>query len=107
MTGVFMGPLAPCPFCGEDEALTINSGRKYSWVACGICFGRGGQGVSPKVAREAWNSRHQATRATTRFDNDDAAKSLYDTWSDQPGWVPWVERGNSTMQERARREVTL
>lgn len=42
-----------------------------------------------------------------RFANDDAAKVLYDSWSDQPGWVPWVERGNSTMQERARREVSL
>jgi hypothetical protein len=42
-----------------------------------------------------------------RFANDDAAKALYDTWSGQAGWVPWVERGNSLMQERARREVML
>lgn len=33
------------------------------------------------------------------------ARKLYDSWSDQPGWVPWVERGNSLMQERARRET--
>lgn len=42
-----------------------------------------------------------------RFANDEAAKALYNTWDDQPGWVPWVERGNSLMQERARREVML
>lgn len=42
-----------------------------------------------------------------RFANDAAAKALYDTWSHMPGWVPWVERGNSDMQERARREVML
>ena len=42
-----------------------------------------------------------------RYANDDAAKALYDTWSGHPGWVPWVDRGNSIMQERARREVML
>lgn len=42
---------------------------------------------------------------TDRFANDAAAKALYDTWSDQPGWVPWVERGNSLMQSKARREA--
>ena len=41
-----------------------------------------------------------------RYANDDAAKALYDTWSGHPGWVPWVDRGNSIMQERARREAT-
>ncbi|MDK8188408.1 MULTISPECIES: hypothetical protein [Sphingomonas] len=42
-----------------------------------------------------------------RYASDAAAKALYDSWSDRPGWVPWVERGNSDMQERARREVAL
>jgi len=42
-----------------------------------------------------------------RYANDDAAKTLYDSWSEHPGWVPWVDRGNSAMQERARREVSL
>lgn len=48
-----------------------------------------------------------AVERCDRFANDEAAKALYDTWSNQPGWMPWVERGNSTMQERARREVAL
>lgn len=42
-----------------------------------------------------------------RLASEAVAKALYDSWSDQPGWVPWVERGNSDMQERARREVML
>lgn len=33
------------------------------------------------------------------------ARSLYDTWKDQPGWVPWVEGGNSVRQTDARRAV--
>lgn len=40
-----------------------------------------------------------------RYANDEAAKALYDSWSNLPGWVPWVDRGNSTMQDKARREV--
>lgn len=42
-----------------------------------------------------------------RFANDAAAKALYDSWSYMTGWVPWVERGNSDMQERARLEATI
>lgn len=30
------------------------------------------------------------------------ARVIYDQWADQCGWVPWVERGNSTMQDEAR-----
>lgn len=40
-----------------------------------------------------------------RYANDAAAKVIYDTWRDQPGWVQWEERGNSFMQQRARDEV--
>lgn len=49
------------------------------------------------------------TSANTRnrFASDVAAKALYDTWRDQPGWVPWIERGNSTKQEEARRIIRL
>lgn len=31
------------------------------------------------------------------------ARAIYDQWSDQPGWVPWVESGNSHRQDDARR----
>lgn len=30
------------------------------------------------------------------------AKEVYNSWKIEDGWVPWVEGGNSTMQERAR-----
>lgn len=42
-----------------------------------------------------------------RFANEAAAKALYDTWGNMPGWVPWVDGGNSNMQDRARREAKL
>jgi hypothetical protein len=31
------------------------------------------------------------------------AREIYDGWKDQPGWVPWVEGGNSHRQDDARR----
>lgn len=30
------------------------------------------------------------------------AKMIYGTWSKQPGWVPWIDGSNSTMQDKAR-----
>lgn len=41
-----------------------------------------------------------------RYANDAAARVIYDGWSDLPGWVPWVEHGNSERQDQARREAT-
>lgn len=34
---------------------------------------------------------------------EDKAVNIYNSWSSHPGWVPWVARGNSTMQDKARR----
>ncbi|AZD50527.1 hypothetical protein [Pseudomonas chlororaphis] len=34
-----------------------------------------------------------------------AARTTYETWSQQPGYVPWVEHGNSLKQEEARAMV--
>lgn len=31
------------------------------------------------------------------------ARAIYQQWFEQPGWVPWVEHGNSTRQDDARR----
>lgn len=31
------------------------------------------------------------------------AKEIYATWSEEEGYVPWVEGGNSTHQDKARR----
>lgn len=33
------------------------------------------------------------------------AKEIYNSWSDQPGWKPWVEGGNSNKQMEARAEA--
>jgi len=32
-----------------------------------------------------------------------AARKLYDSWCDKPGWKPWVPGGNSFAQDEARR----
>lgn len=34
---------------------------------------------------------------------EEGAQALYDTWSWQTGWVPWVPSGNSLKQDEARR----
>jgi hypothetical protein len=56
MTPVYMGALAPCPFCGEAEAIGIHTPRK-SAVRCGVCLTDGPQADSPAYAREGWNTR--------------------------------------------------
>jgi hypothetical protein len=33
------------------------------------------------------------------------ARVIYESWSGQPGFVPWVDGGNSTMQGEARGEA--
>ena len=43
-----------------------------------------------------WFTHHAPTT------NEQEAEALYDTWRDQPGWVPWVAGGNSDMQDLAR-----
>lgn len=35
------------------------------------------------------------------------AKKIYESWSDQPEYVPWVEGGNSFKQDEARRIALL
>ncbi|MCO7556144.1 hypothetical protein [Metapseudomonas otitidis] len=35
------------------------------------------------------------------------AKKIYESWSDQPEYVPWVEGGNSFKQDEARRLALL
>lgn len=45
----------------------------------------------------------------TPFANETAielmAQMLYETWAEERGYVPWVPRGNSTMQDQARQQV--
>lgn len=33
---------------------------------------------------------------------EERAQTIYESWKDQPGWVPWVSGGNSTRQDDAR-----
>ncbi|EJZ58513.1 hypothetical protein I1A_002841 [Pseudomonas fluorescens R124] len=33
---------------------------------------------------------------------EEKARAIYEGWSVKPGFVPWVEGGNSTMQREAR-----
>jgi hypothetical protein len=39
------------------------------------------------------------------LDIEPQARAIYEGWSAQPGFVPWVEGGNSTMQQNARDEA--
>lgn len=41
-----------------------------------------------------------------KWDSEAAAKALYETWSRQPQYIPWVNGGNSIMQDKARRLVS-
>lgn len=41
------------------------------------------------------------------FGREERAKAIYNGWRDQPGWVPWVEGGNSHKQDEARRLAVL
>lgn len=98
----------PCPYCGaEGEQLLLYS-CGYHHIECVICFATGPRGSTPEIAVEGWNTRvaPPTIKQRDRFKHDDAARKLYDTWRDQPGWVPWVERGNSLMQMKARREAS-
>ena len=81
----------PCTDC-EDTGITTQTERACSCEA-------GDQYRAPAVDAVPAGEMERLREA--------AAKVLYDSWSDQTGWVPWVERGNSIMQERARREVML
>lgn len=48
--------LSPCPFCGEDEALSLHSCGGHR-VSCQICFMDGPTADTPEDALEAWNTR--------------------------------------------------
>ena len=45
--------------------------------------------------------------ALALFGREERAKAIYNGWRDQPGWVPWVEGGNSHKQDEARRLAVL
>jgi hypothetical protein len=62
------------------------------------CFqaGRATPSVQPDV--EAVSEARDAAREAR-------AKTIYESWKGQPGYVPWMEGGNSLMQDRARQQA--
>lgn len=44
-----------------------------------------------------------APEESTDAEVEQDARKIYESWSDQPGFVPWVDGGNSTKQDEARR----
>lgn len=40
-------------------------------------------------------------------DIETRAKKIYEGWSDQPGYVPWQDGGNSLMQDAARQQAAM
>lgn len=49
-----------------------------------------------EAQRVAWFTYHAPTS------DEQCAETLYNSWSEQPGWIPWVPGGNSTKQDEAR-----
>lgn len=96
--------LADCPeYEFRDGALFIETleGTHRADVGDWIIKGVAGEfyPCKPDIFAQTYETE------SDRFANDANAKALYDCWDDQPGWVPWIERGNSDMQEKARREA--
>jgi len=65
-----------------------------------------------------WKDYHDAVAALKAYDSrfrnfaeglceswqakESAAKAIYETWNNQPGYVQWQDGGNSHMQDKAR-----
>ena len=54
----------------------------------------GGEAVAGAVSVQGEPTQQQEIEAK--------AREIYDGWKDTPGWVPWVENGNSHKQDEAR-----
>ena len=49
---------------------------------------------------------YQHSAASERAELEAAAKKVYEQWAGQPGYLPWVDYGNSIMQDKARSAAT-
>lgn len=58
--------LKPCPFCGSERVRI--RGRKYYWVECDHCSGRGGGFLTREGASAFWNRR--AILRNLQYEND-------------------------------------
>ena len=59
--------LKPCPFCGEDEQITVTventeHGKEFS-VFCPTCGANGSVSISERIAVELWNDRENESVA--------------------------------------------
>ena len=59
--------LKPCPFCGEDEQITValedtEHGKEFS-VFCPTCGTDGPTGITERMAVELWNNRENGSVA--------------------------------------------
>lgn len=84
------------------ESLVGRTGGGMVWRECTVCHVKGS--YHPDVPWcicgrpfEAPADQHQAAQL------ESLAKTVYDSWQTQPGWVPWVDGGNSLKQDEARR----
>lgn len=53
--------LKPCPFCGQDDSISIGKyqcvGKWWYFVECTNCTGNGPVGNTEQAAADAWNER--------------------------------------------------
>jgi Lar family restriction alleviation protein len=53
--------LTGCPFCGQDDELTIDEDNQGMWrVTCHICKISGPYGYARHEAKNRWNARQTA-----------------------------------------------
>ncbi len=52
--------LKPCPFCGENEDLSVMPDKHFYSVNCEVCGTLGPVGETEGIAVERWNRRPDA-----------------------------------------------
>jgi hypothetical protein len=52
---------------------------------------------------DQWGSRCRKCSMPEKLVIDEYAKEIYETWSDKPDYVPWIDCGNSLKQGEARK----
>ena len=88
---------------GHSEA-----GREAAMVLC-IGFPVTMEGLEYAAKRDGfdvdelwpWLAK-QRGEAAVRAADEVRAKEIFESWRDHPQWVPWLDGGNSLMQDKAR-----
>ncbi|WP_372438245.1 hypothetical protein ACCM60_14210 [Pseudomonas chlororaphis subsp. aureofaciens] len=90
-------------YSGHDSYQGYNQPPEPDMDVCGTC---GGDGVlGPLEDFESLAAECDKLKAENETLLEIAARATYETWSNEPGYVPWIERGNSLKQEEARAMV--